>query len=147
MGFLLRNTDNRLVDNVRLAADLQPDWRATFSPELVRSVPIDGEVRVRLVPVPPKDIPIGDYDVKVRTVALSADRQVDTEDKIFEVDPLTCPRCSATMRIMNRDFLRPDPSIRAGRRRVNDATGRWAGVCAAGAGCGWVLKGAASAWR
>jgi hypothetical protein len=85
MEFVLRNTGSRLVDNVRLAADLQPDWRAAFSPELVASVPIDGEVRVRLVLVPPRDIPVGDYDVKVRTVALSADRQVDTEDKTVRV--------------------------------------------------------------
>jgi hypothetical protein len=85
MEFVLRNTGSRLVDNVRLAADLQPDWRATFTPELVRSVAIDGEARVRLVLVPPRDIPVGDYDVKVRTVALSAERQVDTEDKTVRV--------------------------------------------------------------
>jgi uncharacterized membrane protein len=35
--------------------------------------------------VPPRDIPVGDYDVKVRTVAISADRQVDTEDKTVRV--------------------------------------------------------------
>jgi uncharacterized membrane protein len=85
MEFLLRNTGSRLVESVRLAADIQPDWRAAFAPELVRSVPVDGEARVRLVLVPPKDIPVGDYDVKVRTVALSADRQVDTEDKTVRV--------------------------------------------------------------
>jgi len=85
MEFVLRNTGSRLVDNVRLAADLQPDWRATFAPELVRSVAIDGEARVKLVLVPPRDIPVGDYDVKVRTVALSADRQVETEDKTVRV--------------------------------------------------------------
>jgi uncharacterized membrane protein len=85
MEFVIRNTGSRGVDNVRLAADLQPDWRATFTPELVPSVAIDGEARVRLVLVPPRDIPVGDYDVKIRTVALSADRQVDTEDKTIRV--------------------------------------------------------------
>jgi NPCBM-associated, NEW3 domain of alpha-galactosidase len=85
MEFVLRNTGSRGVDNVRLAADLLPDWRATFTPELVPSVAIDGEARVRLVLVPPRDIPVGDYDVKVRTIALSADRQVETEDKTVRV--------------------------------------------------------------
>jgi uncharacterized membrane protein len=85
MEFSLRNTGSRVVNNVRLTADLLPDWRATFAPELVASVPIDGEARVRLVLVPPRDIAVGDYDVKVRTVALSADRQVDTEDKTVRV--------------------------------------------------------------
>jgi hypothetical protein len=85
MEFTLRNTGSRLVSGVRLAADLLPDWRAAFAPELVQTVPIDGEVRVKLVLVPPRDIPVGDYDVKVRTVALSADRQVETEDKTVRV--------------------------------------------------------------
>ena len=85
MEFTLRNTGSRLVNGVRLAADLLPDWRATFTPDLVPSVPIDGEARVRLVLVPPADIAVGDYDVKVRTVAVSADRQVDTEDKTVRV--------------------------------------------------------------
>jgi uncharacterized membrane protein len=85
MEFTLRNTGSRLVNGVRLAADLLPDWRAAFTPELVQQVPIDGEVRVTLLLVPPRDIPVGDYDVKVRTVALSADRQVDTEDKTVRV--------------------------------------------------------------
>jgi uncharacterized membrane protein len=85
MDFVLKNTGSRLVESVRLAADIQPDWRATFTPELVRSVAVDGEARVRLVLAPPKDIPVGDYDVKVRTVALSADRQVETEDKTVRV--------------------------------------------------------------
>ena len=85
MEFTLRNTGSRLVNGVRLAADLLPDWRAAFAPELVQTVPIDGEARVKLVLVPPRDIPVGDYDVKVRTVAISADRQVDTEDKTVRV--------------------------------------------------------------
>ncbi len=85
MEFLMKNTGSRLVTDVRLAADIQPDWRATFAPELVHAVAVDGEARVRLVLVPPRDIPVGDYDVKVRTVALSADRQVETEDKTVRV--------------------------------------------------------------
>jgi len=85
MEFTLRNTGSRLVNGARLAADLLPDWRAAFTPELVPTVPIDGEVRVKLLLVPPRDIPVGDYDVKVRTVAISADRQVDTEDKTVRV--------------------------------------------------------------
>ena len=85
MEFTLRNTGSRVVGSVRLAADLLPDWRAVFTPELVATVPIDGEARVRMVLVPPPGIAVGDYDVKVRTVALSADRQVDTEDKTVRV--------------------------------------------------------------
>jgi multidrug efflux pump subunit AcrA (membrane-fusion protein) len=85
MDFTLRNTGSRVVDNARLTADVQPDWRATVTPDLVRTVPIDGEARVRVVLVPPHDVGVGDYDIKVRTDALSAERRVDTEDKTVRV--------------------------------------------------------------
>ena len=85
MEFTLRNTGSRLVNDVRLAADLRPTGAPRSRRSWCSTVPIDGEARVRLVLVPPRDIPVGDYDVKVRTVALSADRQVDTEDKTVRV--------------------------------------------------------------
>jgi uncharacterized membrane protein len=81
----VRNTGSRAVTNARIRADVQADWRATIAPELVPEVPIDGETRVRLVIVPPPDVATGDYDVKLRTEALSADRRVDTEDKTLRV--------------------------------------------------------------
>jgi hypothetical protein len=34
---------------------------------------------------PPASVDVGDYDVKLRTDALSADRQVNTEDKTVRV--------------------------------------------------------------
>jgi multidrug efflux pump subunit AcrA (membrane-fusion protein) len=85
MDFTLRNTGSRVVDNARLTADVQPDWRAVVTPDLVRTVPIDGEARVRVVLVPPHDVGVGDYDIKIRTDALSAERRVDTEDKTVRV--------------------------------------------------------------
>ncbi len=81
----VRNTGSRAVTNVRLAADVPPDWRSSVSPDLVREVPIDGEARVRVTVVPPEGVGVGDYDVRLRTDALSAARQVDTEDKTVRV--------------------------------------------------------------
>ena len=85
MDLTVRNTGSRLVNTVRITPDLGADWRGTVTPELIPEVPIDGEARVRLVLVPPPDVAEGDYDVKLRTDALSADRQVDTEDKTVRV--------------------------------------------------------------
>ena len=85
LDITVRNTGSRAVSNVRLTADAQSDWRAVVSPELIPAVPMDGEARVRLVLVPPRDVSVGDYDVTLRTEALSADRRVDTEDKTLRV--------------------------------------------------------------
>lgn len=85
MDFTVKNTGSRLVNNVRLTPEVQPDWKARAAPDLVAAVPIDGEARVRVVLVPPADVAVGDYDVKVRTDALSADRRVETEDKSVRI--------------------------------------------------------------
>ena len=85
MDLTLKNTGSRIVSDVKLTAEVQPDWRAVITPDLVRTVAIDGEARVHLVLVPPPDVGVGDYDIKIRTDALSADRRVDTEDKTVRV--------------------------------------------------------------
>ncbi len=81
----VRNTGSRDVSNVRLTLDVPPEWRASVTPELINDVPIDAEARVRLTIVPPAGVGIGDYDMRLRTDALSAARQVDTEDKTIRV--------------------------------------------------------------
>ena len=85
MDLTLRNTGSRLVSDVKVTAEVQPDWRAVVTPDLVKAVPVDGEARVHVVLVPPADVGVGDYDIKLRTDALSADRRVDTEDKTVRV--------------------------------------------------------------
>ncbi|HXV87289.1 MAG TPA: NEW3 domain-containing protein [Gemmatimonadales bacterium] len=81
----LRNTGSRAVTNIRLSADPPPDWRSRVDPELVPDVAIDAEARVRVTLVPPPEVGVGDYDVRLRTDALSADRTVQTEDKTVRV--------------------------------------------------------------
>lgn len=81
----VHNTGSRPVSNVRIRPDVQPDWRVRVLPDLIANVPIEGEARVKIVLAPPKDVAVGDYDIKLRTDALSADRRVDTEDKTLRV--------------------------------------------------------------
>jgi hypothetical protein len=81
----LRNTGSRAVTNVRLSADAPSDWRSRVEPDLVPEVAIDAEARLRVTLVPPGEIGVGDYDVRLRTDALSAERTVVTEDKTVRV--------------------------------------------------------------
>lgn len=81
----VRNSGSRPVTNVRLSADAPPDWRTRVEPDLVPEVAIDAEERVRVTLVPPPGVGVGDYDVRLRTDALSADRLVNTEDKTVRV--------------------------------------------------------------
>jgi hypothetical protein len=81
----LRNTGSRSVNAIRMASDAQPDWRVLATPELVPELAAGGETRVRIVASPPENVAVGDYDIRLRTEALSADRRVDTEDKTLRV--------------------------------------------------------------
>lgn len=81
----LRNTGSRSVNAIRMASDAQPDWRVVADPELVPELAAGRETRVRLVAKPPSEVAVGDYDIRLRTEALSADRRVDTEDKTLRV--------------------------------------------------------------
>lgn len=85
LELVLRNNGSRSVNAIRMAGDAQPDWRVVADPELVPELAVGGEARVRIIAVPPSGVAVGDYDVRLRTEALSADRRVDTEDKTLRV--------------------------------------------------------------
>jgi hypothetical protein len=85
MDITLRNTGSRLAQSLRLTPSGQNDWHMSVTPELIPEIPIDRSASLRVKLVPPKDIAVGDYDVRLETDALSADRQVDVEDKIVRV--------------------------------------------------------------
>ncbi len=85
MELTLRNLGSRPASSIRIRPLAQGDWRATISPELIQEIPIDKEARVTLTLVPPAGVAVGDYDVRLETDALSADRRVDVEDKIVRV--------------------------------------------------------------
>ncbi len=85
MDVTVHNSGSRAVSNVRMTVDVPPEWHARVQPELIHDVAIDGDARVRVTIVPPADIGVGDYDARLKTDALSAERQVDTEDKTVRV--------------------------------------------------------------
>ncbi len=85
MELSLRNLGSRPASSIRLRPNAQSDWRATVTPELIPEIPIDKEARVTVKLIPPANVAVGDYDVRLETDALSADRRVDVEDKIVRV--------------------------------------------------------------
>lgn len=85
MDVALRNSGSRVANSIRLTADAQPDWRTRVVPELIPEIPMDSEAHVTVTLVPPANVGVGDYDVRLETDALSAEQHVDVEDKTVRV--------------------------------------------------------------
>jgi hypothetical protein len=81
----LRNTGTRRLDNVRLTAECPLNWRAELQPDIVPALDINRETQVTLRIEPPAEVPVGDYEVRIKTESHAYNRQVPSEDKIYRI--------------------------------------------------------------
>lgn len=79
----VRNTGTRRLDNVRLSSDYPLNWRAEFEPDIIPALDLNREAVVRLKVLPPLDVPVGDYEVRIKTESYADGRRVQSEDKIY----------------------------------------------------------------
>jgi hypothetical protein len=81
----IRNSGTRRLDNVRISAEPPLNWSVEVTPDLVGALDIDREASVKLRMVPPHDVPVGDYEVRLKTESYAYNRQVPSEDKIYRI--------------------------------------------------------------
>lgn len=81
----LVNEGTRRLDNVKIDVDLPLNWTKTVEPAVVPSLDINEERRITLTFVPPKDISVGRYELRLRTNGLSDTQPVNAEDKTVTV--------------------------------------------------------------
>jgi uncharacterized membrane protein len=86
MAIDLVNEGSRRLDNVEMEVDAPLNWQKIIDPEVISSLEIRQEKRVRLVFTPPNDIGMGRYEFRVRTSSLSDDQTVHGEDKTVTVE-------------------------------------------------------------
>lgn len=84
-NFKIRNTGSRRLDNVRLTADVPLNWRSEIVPDIIPSVDVNHEQTVRLKVIPPADVPVGDYEVRIKTESYAYNRRVPSEEKIYRI--------------------------------------------------------------
>ncbi len=89
MTIELVNEGSRRLDNIEIETDLPLNWTDEVTPNLVPALDIREEQRVALRFLPPKDVPPGRYEVRIRSSSLSDDQPVNGEDKTvtIEVEP------------------------------------------------------------
>lgn len=82
---LVNEGSNRL-DNVELNVDLPFGWSKTVEPRVVPSLEINEEARVSFTFIPPEDVAVGKYQVRIRTSGLSNTEPVTAEDKTVTIE-------------------------------------------------------------
>ncbi len=81
----IRNTGTRRLDNIRLTAEYPLNWQVELVPDIIPALEINREERVQLKILPPPDVPVGDYEVRIKTESYAYNRRVPSEDKIYRV--------------------------------------------------------------
>lgn len=82
---MLRNAGTRRLDNVTLSAEYPLNWRVELEPDVIPALEINREAEVRLRIIPPPDVPVGEYEVRIRAESSAYGRRVQAEDKIYRV--------------------------------------------------------------
>jgi uncharacterized membrane protein len=81
----IRNPGTRRLDNIKLATEYPLNWRVEVSPDIIPSLEINREATVKLKIIPPSDVQVGDYEVRIKTESYAYNRRVPSEDKIYRV--------------------------------------------------------------
>jgi hypothetical protein len=86
MSIELINEGSRRLDNIEIEADTPLNWEKKIEPNLIGSLDIREEKRIKLYFTPPEEISVGRYEFRIRSSSLSDDQPVNGEDKIITVE-------------------------------------------------------------
>ncbi|RPI20631.1 MAG: hypothetical protein EHM61_26640 [Acidobacteria bacterium] len=82
----VRNTGTRTLDNIRLTTEYPLSWKAEVIPDIISTLDINREASIKLRILPPDSVPVGDYEVRIKSESFAYNRRVPTEDKIYRVN-------------------------------------------------------------
>ena len=80
------NEGTRRLDNVKVDMDVPLNWTKKIEPQVVASLDINEEQRIKLSATPTPAISVGRYELRLRTSALSDNQPVNAEDKTVTVE-------------------------------------------------------------
>ena len=96
----LLNEGTRRIDNIEFKVDVPLGWEKRMDPEIISSLNIREEITVRLYVLPPEDISVGRYEVRMKTTGLSENQPVAGEDKVFTVQKVAEANTTSTVIIL-----------------------------------------------
>jgi hypothetical protein len=93
----VRNTGTRRLDNLKLRAEYPLNWNVEINPDIIPALDINQEQAIHMILSPPSDVPVGDYEVRLRTECSAYNRPVPTEDKVYRVSVKARPNLLGTL--------------------------------------------------
>ncbi|MEJ2079659.1 MAG: NEW3 domain-containing protein [Acidobacteriota bacterium] len=93
----VRNTGTRRLDNIKLRAEYPLNWNVEINPDIIPALDINQEQAIHMILSPPSDVPVGDYEVRLRTECSAYNRPVPTEDKVYRVSVKARPNLLGTL--------------------------------------------------
>lgn len=85
MEVTLKNTGSRGLETLRLVAETQLGWQGRVEPDLIPSLPVDGERPVKVTFTPPADVSVGDYQMRLRAESAAGDRRVESQESTVRI--------------------------------------------------------------
>jgi len=96
LNLTVKNTGTRVVHNIHISTENPLNWRSTITPDTVAKLEPNQEEVVKLKIIPPSDVGVGDYEVKIKTDAISNNRKVPTQDQSNRIHVMAPPNVKAT---------------------------------------------------
>jgi len=85
LNVTVKNSGTRRIHNVHLSTENPINWRTEVTPDVVSTLEPNREEVVRIRILPPADVGVGDFEVRIKTEAIDQNRKVQSEDKINRI--------------------------------------------------------------
>jgi uncharacterized membrane protein len=79
------NAGSRRIVNIAMDAEAPLHWQARLEPETVASLDVGHSVTITLGVQPPQEVPVGEYEVRVRPTGFVGNQPLATETKTFRI--------------------------------------------------------------
>lgn len=86
MTIELVNEGSRRMDNIEVKVDQPLNWKKEIEPAVISTLEIGSEQQVHLRFIPPSEVSVGRYDMRLRTSGMSDNQPVNGEDKTVTVE-------------------------------------------------------------
>jgi len=97
MKIFAKNSGTRSLNNINIIIDVPLEWKSEIEPGFIRQLDKNGEKEVNLKIIPPINVSVGDYEVKIKADAISGGKKVDSDEKNLRIHVASKPNIIGTI--------------------------------------------------
>lgn len=85
MELVIRNSGTRRLHNIEIIAEGPTGWNIRATPSTLPELPPGRHRQVSIKAAPPRDLAVGDYEIRLRSESFAYNRRIPSEEKIYRV--------------------------------------------------------------